>query len=420
MSETLTVLTGDASKKAEGESLRSSQQRATAEGFDHVAKVWYKQTMSYDQGLDLIAKGKAETEDIIAPLNDFTPHVGKNDNFVFLYKDGREFVPTGHAANQIAVWADVSTWLVGNLRSDKLNQKGRKLYGRDRGDAETLAHVFQNGLRERKDVPALDRSKKFLWRTRKDGTLRAFLTTQYAIINNLWFVEKLREFIPGGRLSHWRGDSDTIWANVLIPDTIREESDSDYGGMLSAGNSEIGERRVVSVPSIFRHICMNGCIWGATIGKGIRQVHKGKVDLNSLAFDIKEKLNKQIPLLPQGIDRLLGTRSYAWDGCSAKPVIAQLAFTFKLSKKEANEVIKGYNKERAAVPDTARTLFGITNAVTRAGQSLSNEGWEKFDKLGGELTEYSQDDFNTLVNKAKALKVKEVEEAFSETLTVMA
>ena len=98
---------------------------------------------------------------------------------------------------------------------------------------------------------------------------------------------------------------------MLIPDTIREESDSDYGGMLSIGNSEIGERRISSMPSIFRAICMNGCIWDQTAGKGINQVHRGKIDLDQLFLVIKENLEVQIPLLPQGIERLLGTRRMA-------------------------------------------------------------------------------------------------------------
>ncbi len=80
----------------------------------------------------------------------------------------------------------------------------------------------------------------------------------------------MRKLIPGGRLSHWRGDADTLWGNVLIPDTIRQESDSDYGGMVSIGNSEIRERRITSRPSVFRAICFNGCIWDREAGQARR------------------------------------------------------------------------------------------------------------------------------------------------------
>jgi hypothetical protein len=242
------------------------------------------------------------------------------------------------------------------------------------------------------------------------------LTERYAIVDNRWFIERLAEFIPGGRLSHWRGDGDTIYGNVLIPDTIREETDSDYGGMLSVGNSEIGIRRVSSVPSIFRAICMNGCIWGQTKGEGIRQVHRGKIDLRALALEIKENLNKQIPLLPQGIDRLLGIRSYAWDGGEMKPLFAQVAKDYGFSKRQASDTLRSYHVERNTTPDYAKTLFGVVNSVTRAGQKLSNAEWIKFDEVGGQLAQYAENDWDRLVSKAKQLKTKEVEETFLATV----
>jgi len=32
-----------------------------------------------------------------------------------------------------------------------------------------------------------------------------------------------------------------------------------------------------------------------------------------------------------------------------------------------------------------RNLFGVVNAVTRAGQTFDNTGWVKFDEIGGDL-----------------------------------
>jgi hypothetical protein len=115
-------------------------------------------------------------------------------------------------------------------------------------------HVFDG---ERVDQ-GVDQDKQRLIRTWSDGTLRAFLSQKYTIVNNAWFLDVLSKAIPGGVVSHWKGDADSIFGNVLIPDTIRAEADSDFGGMLSVGNSEIGTRRISSLPSVFRAICMNG------------------------------------------------------------------------------------------------------------------------------------------------------------------
>jgi hypothetical protein len=405
----LAKLVGTDATKQAGEFVLNGMELATKEGFGHVAKIWYKKTMSYEDGLNLIEKGKAETEDITATVTEMVPTV-ENGKFGFTHKpSGRFFVPTEHAVTQAANWADVGTWFAQSLLKNPQDNKERELYKRDAGDAAILAAILRNGVRDGR----IDATKKFIWRTRKDNTLRAMLTERYAVVDNRWLIEQFRKLVPGGRLSHWRGDSDTIYGNILIPDTIREEDDSDYGGMLSAGNSEIGIRRVSSVPSIFRAICMNGCIWGQTKGQGIRQVHRGEIDLEKLALEIKENLNKQIPLLPQGIDRMLKVRTYAWDGCSVKPVIAQVAKDWKFSKKQATGVLNAYQEERTLTPELAKTLFGVTNAVTRAGQKFSNADWIHFDEVGGELLNLSEDDFSGIISRAKHLKEKDVDEMFA-------
>jgi hypothetical protein len=406
--EGLKPLTGNDSKLKAGSFVLSGQTLASEQGFRNVSKLWFDKTLTFEQGLERLDDDKAKTHDISATVDEMVPTVDALGNFALLHKPTETYYqPTPHAVKQMGHWADTGTWYVENMLVNPKDLKGRDKYARDREDSETLAKVFRNGFRR------LDQSKKFFFRTREDGTLRAMLTDRFAVIDNRWFVEKLKEFIPGGRLSHWRGDGDTLYGNVLIPDTIRQEKDSEYGGMLSIGNSEIGERRVSSVPSIFRAICMNGCIWGQTKGKGIRQVHRGKINLDHLALEIKENLNRQIPLLPQGIDRLLGLRSYAWDGASAKVVIAAVADNFRLSKRQASAVLNGWNIEEQLTPELSKTLFGVTNAITRAGQTLDNSDWVKFDEMAGELTEWDGDDFGKLVANAKSLKVDEVEEMYA-------
>jgi hypothetical protein len=403
----LAKLVGTEQTKAEGNFVLQGQQLATKEGFRNVSKIWYTQTISYEDGLQRIANEKAKREDILCTVKNMVPAV-EGDTFGFRYVDGRFFRPTEHAITHIGGKADTGTWFPMNLLRPATDVKGKQLYARDRGDAETLAYAIANGFRR------LDQSKKFLFRTYTDGTLRAMLTERYAIVDNEWFIDVLRKLIPGGRLSHWQGDADTIYGNILIPDTIREEKDSDYGGMLSLSNCEIGTRRIDAVPSIFRAICMNGCIWGQTKGEGLSKVHRGKIDLDEFEFKIRKHLNKQIPLLPQGIDKLLATRTVGWDGASAKVVIAQLAKDNKLAKGEATAVLLGYHEERTLTPEYAQTLFGVTNAVTRAAQKLgSPAGWVKFDELGGRLATMKPADFDTLVSKAKHLKTEEVEDVYA-------
>lgn len=257
------------STSRDGDFVHRTQTMAKDNGFRNVSQTWYDKTIDFDQGMVELEAGRAQTEDILDYPGRFIPVI-HNDRVALQDFNGRRFTPTEHAMNQLGIRADTGTWLVNHLCQDKVTSQGKLLYKRDRQDAETLVAVLQNGLRR------LNPNKKLLWRTRKDGTLRAVLTSIYAIIDNRWFLETLKELIPNGRLSHWRGDADTIWTNILIPDSIRQEKDSEYGGMLSGGNSEIGERNMVTLPSIFRSICMNGCIWGQTKGEMFRVVHRRK------------------------------------------------------------------------------------------------------------------------------------------------
>lgn len=396
------------SESREGDFVHEGQTMASGEGFRNMSKIWFDKTISFEQGLAQIDAGKAQTEDIMATADEMEGGVNGDGKFVFIHRPtDRHFRPTEHAIRQVGNWAETGTWFVENLLSPITDNKGRLLAERDRGDAETLAKVVNNGFRR------LEAGKKFLFRTRKDGTLRAMLSEKYAVVDNRWFVELLGTIIPDARLSHWRGDSDTIWGNLLISDTVRAEQDSEYGGMLSIGNSEIGERRVSSVPSIFRAICMNGCIWGQTKGQSIRQVHRGKIDLQELANEIRENLKKQIPLLPAGIDKLLSLREHEYTGVSTKVMVAALARDFKLSKKQAAGVLDAWAIESGGTPELAQTLFCLVNSVTRAGQTLSNAEWVKFDEIAGEMVGFKEDDFSRIVSKAKNLSVKDVEDTFA-------
>lgn len=395
-------------KTRTGDAVHNSQKMGTEHGFKNVSQIWLNNgCMSYDDAVQKLAEGHAATYDIMASVTEMRPISTEDGQFVIQYKDGRQFRPTPFAIGQMANWSNVGTWFATSLLTNPEDAKGRQLYARDRHDAFTLVVALRNGFRR------IDSQKQFLWRTNTDGTLRAMLSDKYAVIDNEWFMEALKKIIPGGLCSHWKGDSDTIYGNVLIPDSIRKEEDSDYGGMLSISNSEIGEREMSSLPSVFRAICMNGCIWDREMGEALRVRHRGNVDLNELFKRMKKNLDEQIPLLPQGIEKILGVRSFGWDAESVLPLMAQVVKQFKLSKKQMKAFVDAYEVERVLTPAYSKTLFGMVNGITRAGQKLPNGEWVRMDQIGGELVSYDRDDWNRLMGNAKSMKVKEVEETLA-------
>ena len=393
-----------------GDFVLKNQKTSDDQGFRNVSKAWYDKCQSYDEVMDQIADDQNKIQDIRAPLTDFTPVVNDDNEAVLRYKDGREFKPTDHALKNIAVAGRTSDWFLRDLRSDKNHTtKDEVIFKRDSGDAELLVHCLKQTL-WRED--RFDHDVERLWRTWNDGTLRAMLSNKYAIVNNQWMMDIVRETIPGGMLSHWRGDADNIFGNVLIPDSIREEDDSDYGGMLSVGNSEIGLRRISSCPSVFRAICMNGCIWDQENGKEIRQVHRGELDLEFLGQQIKANLTNQIPLMNRGIDLLLKLRELGNDGVPMSRIVGQVCADNKITKKHSYGVLKAFLVEKDEVDSLANSAFGVVNAITRFGQTLGDSDWVKFDEIGGKVANITEPKWNATVQRAKSLDEKDLEKLF--------
>ena len=400
----------------QGQFVHDGQDMAKKEGFAHVSKLWYDKTMSYDDGMELLEQDVSSRQDFLISRDDMTLDVRENEGrwqFGVEIED-QFYTPTNHALTQFVSKSceGKGTGFVRGLTEDTFSAKGDVKIHRDEWDARTILSIVRNGLRR------ADASTKFKVRCYDDGTMRAFLSEKYAEVDNRWFLEQIKDIIPAGRLSHWRGDADTIFGNVLIPDTIREEDDSDYGGMVSIGNCEIGKRNVKSLPSVFRAICMNGCIWDQTKGYEIKVRHIGDIDLDQLKLKLRHNIEAQIPLIPQGIERVLGIRAKGSDGISMKRLVGATAETFKIDRKGASGILGAWVSQESKIAPEDRSLFDVVNSVTRAGQSLDNQSWVRYDEIGGALVNYSDSQWSRLKSRAESYDDKELDKLFTKSLSV--
>jgi hypothetical protein len=386
---TNTAILGNGLKTADaGEHFTDNQQKG--ESFKNVSQVWLDQCISFDEGRRRLAASQSKIRDHLLPLSAWRPVVDPNGHFALqLLSTGETFRPTEHALKNIAVVGETSDWMLKDLATDKgSNAKKHAAAGgvkfiRDHTDAELTVRIVEHTLFNKS---RMDQDKNRLFRTWTDGTLRALLSDQYSIVNNDWCLATFQELIPGGVLSHWRGDADTIFGNILIPDTVRQEADSAYGGMLSAGNSEIGLRRTFSLPSVFRAICMNGCIWEQEKGEALRKVHRGKVDLAGLRSMIVKNLSRQIPLLGDGVRQMLGLRGRGFGDVAAPQMLAATAKSLRISKKHMLGIKEAFEVETAILGSASLTAFGLVASITRYGQKCSDQDWFNFDRIGGTLT----------------------------------
>jgi hypothetical protein len=157
---------------------------------------------------------------------------------------------------------------------------------------------------------------------------------------------------------------------------------------------------------------MNGCIWDEEKGKGIRQVHRGELDLQLLGQQIKANLTNQIPLLNRGIDLLLKLKGFGCDGVPMSRIIGQVTKELKVSKKQSFGVLKAFLVEKDEVGSMANSAFGVVNAFTRFGQTLGDADWVKFDEVGGRLANIKESKWNSTVQSARSIDEKELEKIF--------
>lgn len=397
--------------KLEGTHFTDSQEKD--KDCTKVSAIWTAQCMSFAEGQQKLAEQQKTIQDIKTPLRNWKTAINTNDEFCLEYKPtGRQYVPTEHCLTNLAYVGRTSSWMLDDLVHDKGHATKKRADGepeivfqRDRRDAELLCRIVDLTIFA---ADRQDQDKPRLFRTWDNGTLRALLSEEYAIVNNQWFMELIESLVPGGLLSHWRGDADTIFGNVLIPDSIRQEADSQYGGMLSIGNSEIGTRRYLSLPSVFRAICMNGCIWEQEKGKSVSGVHRGKLDYSKIGAEIAYNLQQQIPLVSAGIDKLLQSRSLVMGDVSYLPVFAEVFRQFKIAKAKAPKVLAAFNVERKILGDDVKTAFGVQAAITRAGQEFDNEVWVDFDKIGGQLAGLTPANWESIIKRASTLKAEDV------------
>lgn len=381
-----TKLVGDASTLLEGSFVFTQQGVAAEQGFRNVSKDWYPKTKSFEEGLEQLEQDISARRDIKFDMKQLGFNLDSNGLSVQIGDE--KFTPTDWAARQVCNWLDVPQTLWTRYATGKP------------GDLEVLKHAFENGRNQ------VEESKTMTFRTYQDGTLRAMMSEGYSIVDNRWYLETLQQCIPGGRLSHFdKSDADNIFGNILIPDTIREEDDSDYGGMLSVGNSEIGQRLISQCPSIFRAICQNGMIHGATKGIEMRKRHRG-LELNLLAASIAQNIQKQIPLLGDGIKRLLETRANLTTVAMSN-IFAAVAKVHKMSNGVIQESAKQWLQN-----SKEKSLFGVIDGITRAGQKFAPDVWVSCDEIGGKLIESGSSGWDAIQAISKTITTKDVESLF--------
>jgi len=236
-------------------------------------------------------------------------------------------------------------------------------------------------------------SREFRIRVRQDDngndSVRAVVSGRYGVIDNHEAMEMIANSLPSltdALASHISNDGDDIFGNVLLPDYMKSEPDSDYGVGIAFRNSEIKNSTFKVSPFLFRAICLNGMIWGRENSKNqINQKHLGNINRAELQEQVT---NAVMEALSQGND-LLTLLGYSKQVKVERPlqVIAQLSINEGLTIEQGRAWHKGYleSLNEASGDLHERSAFGVINGLTRSAQEYKGSMRENMETIASKI-----------------------------------
>lgn len=336
-----------------------SNGRATEHGFNSVSNDWYDKTVDWDTLREHVAQSQQLNHDESHAWHNL--RLECNGSIRLITPDGQKYRFTEHSQSQL-----------GNMLG-----LGSRIFSlpQDTVEHELLNQWLSN--RWAKIVANKDETDETFLRFR-DGKVRAFLSDRYLDLPHEYILELFAKMIPDGRVSHFSPsdlhstEGDLLRFNVLIPDSFRSETDSEYGGMLTVGNSEIGKRRFNSLPSVFRAICMNGCIWSQHEGKAFSKVHRGKAfDRKYFEWLLAKDIQEQLPLASEAIDSMLRLRACQFGESSLSQGVLAIAskFSTPLTREQQGAIIA--RSGSSATMPVGDDAFCLIQAITETVQDRS-------------------------------------------------
>ena len=335
----------------------------------HVSKIWQDQCTPLS---DFIAKINQQAEnkrDVVKPESEI--RLKDSDTLM----DGTPLTKSG--LNSLRLFTDIPSSMISFL-----NERGY--------DEELVRFVNDElDLREQKWNNDGKEPRDFRLRIRHDeegnDVIRAIVSGKYGVIDNHQAMEFIADALPSlqdALASHIFNDGDDIFGNVLVPDNMKSEPDSDYGVGIAFRNSEIKNATFKVSPFLFRAICLNGMIWGRSNSEiTINQKHFGTIDTVSLRKEVRHAINIA---LTQGND-MLALMGHAKNVKVKNPlaVIAQLTRDNKMTAEQGRVWHKGYldSLDEKTGDINENTAFGIVNGLTRSAQNYKGSTREHMETV---------------------------------------
>lgn len=391
-------------KKGQGKQFAGDfvlKEQQTGKGFSHVSQKWLDKTLSFDEMLKKGREFQARCKDIDGlNLHDLQSMYAR----IRITTLG-EATPTEHAHKQMCSFLGLPAEYLSRLSTvDNALFDDNFNCAVDRANLARLSYDKECAVAETNKTAKPERpihmDREVFLRLVEDkngnSVIRAMLSSKYAVINNLPIIETLADILPGGRVSHLHYDGDTLRANILVPDCLRAEDDSDYGGGISVLNNETGRFMYRSRPFVFRAICMNGNIWDRADGVEFNRRHLGTIDWAEFRKQVVLNVQRQIPLVQANIEKVLALKGLPVTQQEIEQAIVYVGRKERLTLGQTRSWHRGWGTEvslggSADSVVKLHSAFGIVQGLTRGAQEHEFEAREMMETLSARLIDGNWD-----------------------------
>jgi len=372
----LQVREGSSAKQDDNGNWFNSIGLQSTETHRHVAKVWQDKCVSLESFYSTLKAQDVNKVDVVKAES----AIRLKDSATLL--DGTPLTKSG--MNSLRLFTDIPSSMISFME--------------ERGYNDELVKFVNDELnrREREWSNKGKEAREFRVRTRHDDdgntVARAIVSERYGVIDNLEAMEMIIDALPSkdaikdALASHLHNDGDDMFGNLLLPDNIKSEPDSDYGVGIAFRNSEVRNSTFKVSPFLFRAICLNGMIWGRQDSSiKVNQRHMGNIDKQELREEVRRAI---VVALSQGNDllTLLGHSKHV-EVKNPEQVIAQLSRDNKMTIAQGKLWHKGYleSLQEASGHSHDRTAFGIVNGLTRSAQQYTGSAREQMETVASAI-----------------------------------
>lgn len=267
----------------------------------------------------------------------------------------------------------------GNHPSDQSVDSANEPEGYSSGwsNSTSNGHQFKNGI-----YAGTDKSEYWLLRARGE-TLRAVLTDRYTPLDNRILLDALSRSLPPHLQVQWLALDDEAFHLRIIDPTLAKDVLADDRVMagIHIANSEVGRRSVTVDAVVFRLVCSNGLI-KLVKGKSILSQRHVAVSPYHFSALLRQGLSQALSASSQFMEQLTWSTTQRLKDVEAE--MKSLMQHHHLSQGFVEQVKTSLKNERS---DQQETVFGLTNALTAAAQSLDAEQRYDVEVLAGQILE---------------------------------